>query len=657
MAPELFDPQIQRHCRTVCSDCYALGMVIYEVLSERMPFHRYLDLAISWKVLTGERPERPRGAGFTDDVWEVLKRCWAPQPGDRPSIKDVLQCLEKASESWIPPSPRSPTPTDADDRNTAISEGRMASPEKGKEGPESASPPVLAQRWSRNPPSVPFPLQAILDPRGRAGRRERRGRIGGFLLSGRTLGHNRRPSTDFGAVSLPSSGGPFNETEEVRESAVDDESTECIAVEARNGTVASSLVPHNSTLPLPSASLRSTRIPPTIILRNAFPSIVATTTRSTGPSLAAPLEALPPAKEIPLTFVAGIKSWWGAGTSASVHAEGRLLRCVLTIHPSRSPQFIIHSSRKLSYYRSGPPHSLPEVPGRPVIAYSSKIALDDQKRYINTLSITSTSPCNSSPAPAVLLHGYGAGLGCFFKNLSALGEWAASRRSSVYVIDLLGMGRSARVPFIVNAKRDDIPGRVRESEAFFIDSLEEWREKMKLEKVTLVGHDLGAYISVAYVLKYPTRVSRLVLLSPVGVPREPNATAPSREVTDDQTDEADYLSADDAHLATRAEVEEIKSERRNRWWRQILRKVFAYLWEAGWSPLQVVRSAMWYGPVLVGKYVSRRISGLTEEELREIHDYILNITLAKGSGEYCICEWFSSFSGAPFTDDRLQRIF
>jgi cardiolipin-specific phospholipase len=27
---------------------------------------------------------------------------------------------------------------------------------------------------------------------------------------------------------------------------------------------------------------------------------------------------------------------------------------------------------------------------------------------------------------------------------------------------------------------------------------------------------------------------------------------------------------------------------------------------------------------------------LTEEETREMHDYILNITLAKGSGEYCI---------------------
>ena len=40
---------------------------------------------------------------FTDDVWEVLTRCWAPQPANRPRIKDVLQGLEEASRSWVPP--------------------------------------------------------------------------------------------------------------------------------------------------------------------------------------------------------------------------------------------------------------------------------------------------------------------------------------------------------------------------------------------------------------------------------------------------------------------------------------------------------------------------------------------------------------------------
>lgn len=334
--------------------------------------------------------------------------------------------------------------------------------------------------------------------------------------------------------------------------------------------------------------------------------------QTTLPSITTPLRVLPPAKDIPLTFAAGIRSWWEAGTSASAHAEERLLR-------------------KLEYYRSTPPNSLSEVSDQPVVAYSSKVVLDDKKRFINTLSITSTSPCNSSPAPAVLLHGYGAGLAFFFKNYATLGQWAAARQSSVHAIDWLGMGRSARVPFVVTAKRNDIPGRVREAEAFFVDSLEEWREKMKLDKMTLVGHSLGAYMSVAYALKYPTRVSRLVLLSPAGVPKDPNAVVPP---TDDQTSDG-YVSVDDARLSRKAGVDEVKAgnqgRRQGRMWR-----LFTYLWEEGWSPFQVVRSAMWYGPILVGKYSARRFPGFTDDEVREMHDYILNITLAKGSGEYCI---------------------
>ena len=107
MSPELLDPEIQDHLRTIYSDCYALGMVIYEVLSERMPFHQCRNLVISWKVLKGDRPERPQGTEgvwFSDDVWEVLGRCWMPLPGDRPSIEDLLQCLEKVSRSWAPPT-------------------------------------------------------------------------------------------------------------------------------------------------------------------------------------------------------------------------------------------------------------------------------------------------------------------------------------------------------------------------------------------------------------------------------------------------------------------------------------------------------------------------------------------------------------------------
>lgn len=160
------------------------------------------------------------------------------------------------------------------------------------------------------------------------------------------------------------------------------------------------------------------------------------------------------------------------------------------------------------------------------------------------------------------------------------------------------MGRSSRPAFRVKAKRDDIAGRVFEAESFFIDSLEEWRKKMGLEKMTLVGHSLGGYLSVAYALRFPERVGKLVLLSPAGVPRDPNnTTMPSRELTDDQ--HADQEGAENGSTATleslkQEQVVEKRKESKSR-------KVFTYLWEEGWSPFQIVRSSVFWGPMLIGK--------------------------------------------------------
>ena len=298
------------------------------------------------------------------------------------------------------------------------------------------------------------------------------------------------------------------------------------------------------------------------------------------------------------------------------------------------------------------------VEGSPVIARSERIELASPKHYLNSLSIKSTNPSPTAPPPAVILHGYGAGLGFFFRNFPTLASWAGNRGTTVYALDWLGMGRSARVPFRIRAKRDDVPGRVREAESFFVDSLEEWRSKMGVEKMTLVGHSLGAYFSVAYALRYPTRVHKLILLSPAGVPHNPdNLTMPSRELTD--TGDSGSSTSAPAEPASASEIRHIRDQQRAiKKEESRSRRLFTYLWEEGWSPFQVVRSTLFWGPMLVGKvrlfstsdcfksplahesvqYSSRRFTGLTKDETRDLHDYILNITLAKGSGEYCICK-------------------
>ena len=100
MSPELIDPgsfDLKESRPTKESDCYALGMVIYEVLTGETPFSLHSTPLVIKKVLEGERPERPEGKEgvlFTDDLWRLLGFCWKQKPVERTNAKNVLPCLE-----------------------------------------------------------------------------------------------------------------------------------------------------------------------------------------------------------------------------------------------------------------------------------------------------------------------------------------------------------------------------------------------------------------------------------------------------------------------------------------------------------------------------------------------------------------------------------
>ncbi len=120
----------------------------------------------------------------------------------------------------------------------------------------------------------------------------------------------------------------------------------------------------------------------------------------------------------------------------------------------------------------------------------------------------------------VMLHGYGAGLGFFYRNFESISR---AEGWKVFALDLLGMGRSSRPNFRIHAK--DKEGKISEAESWFVDALEEWRIKRGLERFTLLGHSLGGYLAVAYALKYPGHLNKLILASPVGIPEDPYAVA------------------------------------------------------------------------------------------------------------------------------------
>ena len=165
MSPELFDPEafnLKDSRQTKYSDCYALGMVIYEVLSGQLPFFRHHGYAVVVKILKGERPGRPQGVEgrwFTDEIWSTLEHCWKPNPGDRPSIKWVLHCLEEGSRSWTPPEKLAYLP----ETNTpAYNSNQSAEESTDESGTSPPSQTVSSQ------PSWRLPLKGDLNGDGRS---------------------------------------------------------------------------------------------------------------------------------------------------------------------------------------------------------------------------------------------------------------------------------------------------------------------------------------------------------------------------------------------------------------------------------------------------------------------------------------------------------
>ena len=131
MSPELLDPDqfgFENSRPTKGSDCYALGMVILEVLTGQPPFPHYRDFVVMRKVIEGHRPERPEGTEgmwVTDDLWRMLELCWEIRRESRPSIETVLECLGRAS--WPPPSLGDDSETHTNDESSSTTSNTCAS--------------------------------------------------------------------------------------------------------------------------------------------------------------------------------------------------------------------------------------------------------------------------------------------------------------------------------------------------------------------------------------------------------------------------------------------------------------------------------------------------------------------------------------------------
>jgi cardiolipin-specific phospholipase len=263
----------------------------------------------------------------------------------------------------------------------------------------------------------------------------------------------------------------------------------------------------------------------------------------------------------------------------------------------------------------------------------------------------------------VLLHGYGAGLGFFYKNFEGLSRVRGLR---LYALDMLGMGRSSRPPFKVHAK--DHQGKITEAENWFIDALEEWRIIKKIEKFTLLGHSMGGYMAVAYALKYPGHLNKLILASPVGIPEDPYAVEADMPEPGDSTMANEFLQDQEEDIVNKSNPK-IKGDNNNflnarskaadsktttTAPRRPLPKWVTYLWDANISPFSIVRWSGPLGPRFVSGWTSRRFSHLPPQEAETLHQYAYSLFKQRGSGEYALA--YILAPGAFARSPLLRRI-
>ncbi len=96
--------------------------------------------------------------------------------------------------------------------------------------------------------------------------------------------------------------------------------------------------------------------------------------------------------------------------------------------------------------------------------------------------------------PLILIHGYGAGIWIWEKQIDVL-----SQRYRVYALDLIGHGFSDRpkIPYT--------PGT-------YIDCLKDFMDGVGIEKATLIGNSMGGGVAWAMAILFPERVNRLILI-------------------------------------------------------------------------------------------------------------------------------------------------
>ncbi|PGH06496.1 cardiolipin-specific phospholipase [Blastomyces parvus] len=355
----------------------------------------------------------------------------------------------------------------------------------------------------------------------------------------------------------------------------------------------------------------------------------------------------------PLGYKEGFSQWWASIPAAA--AEHKVLSFIPYLqHPPTHKQTgkdAVTPNESTDSLTAADPSQAFQVsaksiddPHGPRIWRSTMVELGGNNRALNEFSIERVG--EKTEQNLVILHGYGAGLGFFYKNFEALSR---AKGWQLYALDMLGMGRSTRPPFKIHSKERQ--KAISEAEDWFIDALEEWRIKRKLDKFTLLGHSLGGYMAVSYALKYPGRLNKLILASPVGIPEDPFAVSAEMPEPSEST-VGNEFTQDQNNITKPTAANSNNGESTPP--RRPLPKWLKYLWDANVSPFSLVRWSGPLGPRLVSGWTSRRFSHLPPAEAQALHDYAYSLFRMRGSGEYALA--YILAPGAFARNPLIKRI-
>lgn len=97
-----------------------------------------------------------------------------------------------------------------------------------------------------------------------------------------------------------------------------------------------------------------------------------------------------------------------------------------------------------------------------------------------------------SGPPLILIHGLSGSGKWWGQNIEFLSRWF-----HVYVVDLMGFGRSRRQTFVLSDAAN---------------SLAEWMEHLNIAHAVVMGHSMGGFIATDLATNHPDKVGKLVLV-------------------------------------------------------------------------------------------------------------------------------------------------